>query len=195
MKKQFLALVALVITFNVTAQTKRKTKLNIGLEIATPATDQFFTTSKVGFGGTAKLLFPQGKRSYVTATTGFIAFPGRAGSVNEIFGPTAIGIANVNIAHPALSIIPVKIGYQTPFSAKSKWYAEAELGYTFADVLGLVQVVKPGDVGGFTAAMGFGFRLNKGIELSWRYEALQTRASRTNYTSFVSLRSLVNIDW
>lgn len=195
MKKQVLVLLVLACAFNVAAQTKRKTKLNIGLEIATPATDQFTKTCKVGFGGTAKVLFPQGNRSYITATSGFITFPGRAGSVNEIFGPSVIGIANVNIAHPAFSIIPIKMGYQTPFSAKSRWYAEAEVGYTFADVLGLVQEVKPGDVGGFTAAMGFGFRLNKGIELSWRYEALQTRASRTNYTSFVGLRSLVNIEW
>lgn len=174
------------------SQTKRQTKFNLGLDIATPTTDAGYRAYETGFGGTVKALFPTGKQSYITATTGIIRFAGRGGDPQIIFG---ISFPNINIAVPPYTVIPFKVGYLTPFSSKSKWYFEIEAGYTLGEILGVNRPVKSSEVSGVTGAIGFGRQVIKGFELGLRYEAFPASYNLQDYASFVSLRSLMSIEW
>lgn len=177
---------------NLQAQSKRKAKLNLGFEVAAPATDETYKYYRIGLGGTIKALFPFKKQSYITATTGVINFSGRVVTLNQL---TGIPINNFKIAVPSYTIVPLKIGYLTPFSAKSKWYAEAEVGYTYGDVSPVIGDYKFSDYSGITGAIGVSCQATKTFQFGWRYEAIKANGNIRGYGAFVSFRSMVNIDW
>ena len=156
------------------------------------ATKQAFSVYNLGFGGSGKVLFPTGKKkNFITGTLGVLAFSGRSGDPSEIFG-TSLPASNVNIAHPSLTIITPKFGYKYFFNAK--FNSEVEVGYTFASVKKLFTTIT-GDIGGPAFAIGFGFLVTKKLDIGMRYEQFVTTASEKDYTSFVGLRTLLNIDF
>lgn len=192
MKKYILIIVCLAFFGCLNAQTKRKKQFNIGLDIATPTTAGGYGGFETGFGGTAKMLFPTGKQSFITATTGIIRFAGKPIDTKEYFG---LSIANVYVAHPAYTIIPFKVGYLTPFKPQSKFSVEVEVGYTYGTIRGVIEEVKSNRVSGITGALGFTAQIVKSCQLGLRYEAYPSTYNLQDYGSFVSLRSVVNIAW
>ena len=170
---------------------KRATQFSITGEGAVMATKQAFSVYNLGFGGSAKVLFPTGKKNYFTTTLGVMAFSGRSGNPSEIFG-TSLPAAGVNIAHPPLTLIVPKFGYKYFFN--SKFNGEVEIGYTKAIVKKLFESI-PGNIGGFTYSLGFGFLVTKKLDIGMRYEQFESTASEKDFTSFVALRTLINIDF
>ncbi|MCX6208464.1 MAG: hypothetical protein NTZ59_02895 [Bacteroidetes bacterium] len=181
---------------------KRTTQFSITGEGAVMATKQAFSVYNAGFGGSGKVLFPTGKKNYFTATLGVMAFSGRSGPVKEIFkevlGNTTIpepyntAFATTNVAHPPLTLVVPKIGYK--YFINNKLNAEVEAGYCFATVKKLFESI-PGNVGGYDFSLGFGFLVTKKIDIGFRYEQFESTASEKDFTAFVALRTLINIDF
>ncbi len=186
--KQTLLIITCLLSINLIAQ-KRTTQLSVAGEAASMATKQAYKAYGLGFGGSVKMLFPTGKKNYFTGTVGVLNFSGRAGNPSEIFG---INVPGINIATPPLTIVPIKAGYKYFFN--KKFNSEVELGYTIASVLKVDESIT-GDVGGPTFALGFGFLVTKKLDIGLRYEQFTSTASEKDYTSFIALRTLVNLDF
>ena len=155
------------------------------------ATQQAYKVYNLGFGGSGKILFPSNKTDFITGTLGVIAFSGRSGPIGEVLSVQGAP-ANINVAHPSLTLITPKMGYKHFLNTKLN--AEIEAGYTFASVKKLDTNIK-GDVGGICFSLGMGFLVAKKLDIGLRYEQFVTTASEKDYTSFVALRTLVMIDW
>lgn len=188
MKKAILILLS-VISLSAKAQ-KRTTQFSIAAEAGVMATAQAYQAYNLGFGGSAKVLFPTGKKNYFTSTIEVIAFSGRAGNIADVLQVPGV-VTNVNVATPSLTILPIKVGYK--YFINKKFNAELEAGYTKAFVL-KIKDDYPGSVGGYTFALGFGFLVTKKLDIGMRYELFESTASETNYTSFIGLRTLINLD-
>lgn len=188
--KKILLLTLCLTTVNLFAQ-KRATLFSITGEGAVMATKQAFTVYNAGFGGSGKLLFPTGKKNYFTATAEVMAFSGRAGNPSEVFG-TSLPVSGVNIAHPPLTIIVPKVGYKCFLNKKLN--AEVEAGYCFASVKKLYESIT-GNIGGYDFSVGIGFLVTKKLDIGFRYEQFESTASEKDFTSFVALRTLLNIDF
>ena len=157
------------------------------------ATAQAYQSYNLGFGASAKVLFPTKKKNYFTGTVGFLTFSGRAGNIGDVVHqPGLSSLTNLNVAVPSLTILPIKAGYKYFFNPK--FSTEFEAGYTTAFVLKVTDNY-PGDVGGYTFALGFGYSVNKKIDIGMRYELFESTASNTNYTSFVGLRTALLLDF
>ena len=190
MKQIILILVITFFSFSVFAQ-KRNTQFSITAESAVMATQQAYKVYNLGFGGSGKVLFPTAKSNFITGTLGVLAFSGRSGAIGDILGVSGAP-NNINVSHPSLTIIPIKMGYKYFFN--KKFNSEVELGYTFATVKKLDTNIK-GDIGGPCFSLGFGFLLAKKLDIGMRYEQFVTTASEKDYTSFIALRTLLNIDF
>lgn len=170
---------------------KRLAQFSIAAEAGVMATGQAFKVYNLGFGGSAKVLVPAGKKNFYTGTLELMAFSGRSGNPSEIFG-TSLPASGINIAHPSLTLIVPKAGYK--YFLNKTFSAEVEAGYTFAIVKKLYESI-PGNVGGYTFSGGFGFLVSKKLDIGMRYELFESTASETNYTSFVALRTLLILDF
>ena len=190
--KQTLAIIFCILSVNLIAQ-KRATQLSIAAESGVMATAQAYQSYNLGFGGSAKVLFPIKKKDYLTGTLCVLSFSGRAGKIGDKLGIPGLGSLDLNIAVPSLTILPIKAGYKH-FFKNNKFNTELEAGYTKAFVL-KIQDSYPGDVGGYTFALGFGFLVAKKLDIGMRYELFESTASRTNYTSFVGLRTMLLLDF
>jgi len=188
--KQALFILATIISLNSIAQ-KRATHLSIAGEGASMATKQAYQAYGLGFGGSAKILFPTGKKNYFTGTFCVLNFSGRSGNIGEVLNIPGLN-ADINIATPPLTIFPLKVGYKYFFN--TKFNSELELGYTLANVK-KVSESYTGSVGGPTFALGFGFLVNKKLDIGMRYEQFTSTASEKDYTSFVALRTLLTLDF
>ncbi len=155
------------------------------------ATQQAYKVYNLAFGGSGKILFPTNKTDFITGTLGVIAFSGRSGPIGEVLSVQGAP-ANINVAHPSLTLIVPKMGYK--HFLNTKFNAEVEAGYTFASVKKLDNNIK-GDVGGICFSLGFGFLVAKKLDIGLRYEQFETTASEKDYTSFIALRTLLIIDW
>ncbi len=185
-----------------TFSQKRVNQFSITGEGAVMATEQAFSVYNAGFGGSAKMLFPTGKKNYFTTTLGIMAFSGRSGPVKEIFkevlGSTTIpepyntAFSTTNVAHPPLTLVVPKVGYK--YFLNKKINVEAEVGYCFASVKKLFESI-PGKIGGYDFSLGFGFLVTKKLDIGFRYEQFESTASSKDYTSYVALRTLINIDF
>ena len=191
--KQIIVVTLCLISIHTQAQ-KRSMQFSIAAEAAVMATEQAYKVYNLGFGGSGKVLYPTGERDYFTGSVGVIAFSGRSGSPNKLFDvPVDIfNLSNYNIAHPSLTILPIKVGYK--HFVTSKFNLEAEGGYTVAWVKKF-ETSYPGDIGGYVFSGGFGFLIAKKMDIGMRYELFETTASRTNYTSYVGLRTLLMLDF
>ncbi len=154
------------------------------------ATGQAFKVYNIGFGGSGKFLYPTGKKNYFTGTLEVMTFSGRSDNLSKVLNVPVV--TNVNVATPSLTILPIKVGYK--YFINKKFNAELEGGFTAAFVT-KIQDNYPGDVGGYTFAMGFGFLVAKKLDIGMRYELFQSTASETNYTSFVGLRTMIMLDF
>ncbi len=96
---------------------KRTTQFSIAAESAVMATSQAYKVYNLGFGGSGKILFPTHKKDFITGTLGVIAFSGRSGPIGEVLNVSGAP-ANINVAHPALTLIVPKVGYKHFFKIK-----------------------------------------------------------------------------
>ncbi len=200
MKKIFL--LATCFTPILSIAQKRATQFSLTGEGAVMATQQAYKVYNLGFGGSGKILFPTGKKNFITTTIGVMAFSGRSGPVKEIFkevlGNTAIpepyntAFATTNVAHPTLTLVVPKVGYK--YFCNKKFNVEAEVGYCFATVKKLFESI-PGEIGGYDFSLGFGFLVAKNLDIGLRYEQFSSTASEKDYTSFVALRTLLMLDF
>jgi len=170
---------------------KRNAQFSIAAESAVMATKQAYKVYNLGFGGSGKILFPTNKKNFITGTLELMAFSGRSGPIGEVLNVQGAP-ANINVAHPSLTLIVPKVGYK--LFLNSKLNSEIEAGYTFASVKKLDNNIK-GDVGGLCFSFGLGFLVTKKLDIGLRYEQFETTASEKDFTSFVALRTLLNIDW
>jgi hypothetical protein len=189
LKKAILILLS-TISLSVQAQ-KRATQFSVAGEGASMATKQAYKAYALGFGGSAKILFPTGKNNFFSGTVGVLNFSGRSGSIGEILNIPGVGVG-INVATPPLTIVPIKFGYK--YFLSKKFNTEIELGYTIASVKKVSESIT-GNIGGPTFALGFGFLVNKKLDIGMRYEQFTSTASEKDYTSFVALRTLITLDF
>ena len=189
--KQFIVLITISFLSFSSYSQKRATQFSIAAEAGVMATKQAYKVYNLGFGGSGKILFPTAKNNFFTGTVGVLAFSGRSGPIGDILGVTGAP-TNINVAHPSLTIIPIKMGYKYFFN--KKFNSEVELGYTFASVKKIETSIK-GEIGGPCFSLGFGFLVAKKLDIGMRYEQFVTTASETDYTSFIGLRTLVTLDF
>ena len=199
--KQTLAIIFCILYINVLAQ-KRITQFSIAAESGVMATKQAFSVYNLGFGGSGKILYPIGKKNYLTGTLGVIAFSGRSGPADVIFSdiikdPATLAAIKafsqgINVAHPSLTNITAKVGYK--YFINKKFNTEVEAGYTYSSVKKLFESI-PGNIGGYAFAGGFGFLITKKLDIGMRYELFESTASETNYTSYVGLRTMLLLDF
>lgn len=190
---------------------KRSSQFSIASEGAVMATEQAFTVYNPGFGGSAKFMMPIGKKDFVTLNFSVMNFSGRAGTAKEMFkqilGTSAYNnlvnsplfgqpfdsiMENTNLSHPPLTIFTPKIGYKHFLNDKIN--VEVEAGYCFATVKKLMNTIE-GNVGGYDFSFGIGTKVGKKLDIGLRYEQFQSTASQRDFTSFVALRTLVNLDF
>jgi hypothetical protein len=197
--KQTLLIITSLLSLNLIAQ-KRSTQFSIAAESAVMATSQAFQVYNLGFGGSAKVLFPTKKNNYFTGTLGVLSFSGRSGKINDVLNIPSSSIPTVylsalsqyNFAPPSLTVLPIKAGYK--YFLNKKFNSEFEVGYTAAFVKKVYDSY-PGNIGGYTFALGFGFLVAKKIDIGMRYELFESTASNTNYTSYVGLRTMLMLDF
>lgn len=195
-----------------TFSQKRTTQFSIAGEGAVMATEQAYMVYNAGFGGSGKVLYPIGKKNYLTGTFEVMAFSGRSGRLLEVLGRTDAEIEilannisdpyiraaflyqmkNTNAAHPPLTLFVPKIGYKYFFN--NKLNTEVEVGYCIAKVKKLYESI-PGDIGGYDFSIGAGFLVTKKLDIGLRYEQFQSTASTKDFTSFLALRTLLTIDF
>ena len=189
MKKTLTLIAVCLFAINYSNAQKRTTHFSIAADAAVMTTQQAYKAYNLGFGGSGKMLFPTGKKNYFTGTVGVLSFAGRAGNPSEIFG---INVPGVNIATPGLTIIPVKTGYK--YFVNRIFNTEVEVGYTFASVKKVSESIT-GDVSGINFSLGFSFLVAKKLDIGMRYEQWRTTSSEKDYTSFLGLRTLVQLDF
>jgi hypothetical protein len=199
--KQIIVVTLCLISIHTQAQ-KRSMQFSIAAEAAVMATEQAFSVYNLGFGGSGKVLYPTGQRDYLTGSVGVIAFSGRSGPAEVVFAdaikdPSTLAAIKafskgINVAHPSLTNITAKVGYK--YFIDKTFSTEIEAGYTYSSVKKLFESIA-GDIGGYVFSGGFGFLIAKKMDIGMRYELFETTASRTNYTSYVGLRTLLMLDF
>lgn len=178
------------ITAVVTCYSQKRSNLfSVTGEAGVMATAQAYKVYNLGFGGSAKMLFPVGKKNYYTATLGVMAFSGRSGKISEILNIPGISVP-YNVAHPSLTLLTPKVGYK--YFTTKKFNIEAEAGYCFAFVKKIYDDY-PGSVGGYDCSLGVSWLVSKKLDFGLRYELFESTASETNYTAFVAARCLINL--
>jgi hypothetical protein len=200
--KKILIVVSCFFAFNSFAQ-KRSNQFSIAAEGAVMATEQAFLVYQAGFGGSAKFLMATGKKNYFTASLGVLNFSAKPITGKEMLslvGGSSLGLpadinaalSEVNVANAPLRIITPKVGYK--YFLNKNLNVEVEAGYCFASVRKLVNSY-PGEIGGYDFSFGMGVKVAKKIDIGLRYEQFQSTASQRDFTSFIALRTLVDIDF
>jgi len=147
MRKVILALSA-VFALTVANAQSGKNQVGIGAEVALPM-GAFGDAYGIGFGGGAKYLHGIGEAGQVTLSASYLTFSGK-----DFFDGYKT------------SFIPVLVGYRHNFNG---FYAEPQVGYT---LMSTSLEDESESTGGFGYAVGVGYAMESGFDISARYQAV-----------------------